>query len=138
MKHRIMPIISTILSISLLIGIKTIFKTCGMKDDGTWMLCHWTEQTILIEAIIMSAISITSIITNKSKISIGLSISMIVTSILTLLTPGTLMPLCKMPMMECHIITQPSTIIIASLIIIMNAINIIMMIHDIKRKKTNE
>ena len=67
MKNRIFSTILFTLSLILTIGIKTFFSGCGPKEDGSWMLCHWTEQTIFILGICLSIISLIALIFDGKK-----------------------------------------------------------------------
>lgn len=133
MRNRIFSTILFALSLILTIGIKTFFSGCGPKEDGSWMLCHWTEQTVFILGICLSIIFLIALIFGGKKTAIGASLSAIPVAIITAITPGILMPLCKMPIMQCHILMCPATIIISSIITLVAIVNTIFIFKSIKK-----
>lgn len=127
-KSRIGGIILFILSLVLTVGVKLIFPACAPHDDGSFMNCHWAEQSVFGEGIALTAISLIVLVFGSSKAALGTSLAVIPTAAVAALTPETLIPLCKMPMMQCHTTTHPAVIVISCLIAataLVNAITII-------------
>ena len=54
----------------------------------------------------------------------------------TALTPGILIPLCKMPMMQCHTLMHPAAIVISCLIAVTALVNVLVNLR--KKEKPNE
>ena len=124
-KFGISDIILLLLSIIFLVGILTFFKTCGPKNDGSWMTCHWAGNTVTGLADILTVISFLQLIIPDSKIKIGLSVSIIPISILAIFIPGTLINICMTNIMRCNAIMRPSVTIMSVLMIIFSIFDII-------------
>ena len=131
MKKRIIGIIMTALSLLLTLGIMLIFPACGAKEDGTFMMCHYAGQTVFGMGIALTVISAVSLVFGSSKAAAGASLSAAVLAVLTALTPEILIPLCKMPTMQCHTMMRPAVIVISVLIAVTAAANAVIIL---KRK----
>lgn len=106
----------TILSFILTIGVLLIFPACGPKDDGTFMMCHWAGQAVFGMGIVLTVISVIVLIFGSGKAAAGASLSAAALAVLTALTPEILIPLCKMPTMQCHTLMRPAVIVLSALI----------------------
>ena len=124
-KIGISDMILLVLSIIFLVGILTFFKTCGPKNDGSWMTCHWAGNTVTGIAVILTAISFVHMLIPDRKIKIGLSVSIIPVSVLAILVPGVLINTCMADVMRCNAIMRPSVIILSSLMIVFSVFDII-------------
>ncbi|MBQ3842538.1 MAG: DUF4418 family protein [Ruminiclostridium sp.] len=131
MKKRISGVIMTALSLLLTIGIIIIFPACGPKEDGSWMMCHWAGRAVFGMGIALTVISLIALIFGGGKPAAGASLSAMVLAVLTALTPEILIPLCKMPTMQCHAMMRPAIIVISVLIALTAAVNAVMIL---KRK----
>ena len=134
-KSRIGGIILFILSLALTIGIKLIFPACAAHDDGSFMCCHWAEQSVFGAGIALTAISLIVLVFGSSKASIGASLAVIPIAAVAALTPDILIPLCKMPMMQCHTTTHPAVIVISCLIAVTALVNAIVIIRKKEENK---
>lgn len=117
-KIGVTDILLLVFSILFFLGILTVFKSCGPKDDGSWMTCHWAGNIVLSLSVVLTVISIIHIIISNPKIKLGLSIAILPIAVLAILVPGNLIPLCMMATMRCRAIMQPAAIVISILIII--------------------
>ena len=127
-------IILFILSLALTFGIKLIFPSCPPHDDGTFMCCHWAEQSVFGAGLALTAISLIVLIFGNEKASIGALLSMIPIAAFAAFTPEILIPLCKMPMMQCHTAMHPAVIVISCLIAVTAIANATVIIR--KREKS--
>jgi hypothetical protein len=131
MKKRISGVIMTALSLLLTIGVILIFPACGPKEDGSWMMCHWAGQAIFGMGIALTVISAIALIFGGGKAAAGASLSAAVLAVLTAITPEILIPLCKMPTMQCHTMMRPAVIVVSALIAVTAAVNAVIIL---KRK----
>lgn len=102
------------LSALTLIGALTFFKTCGPREDGSWMNCHWANQTVTGLAAVMTVLSIARFFLGDGE-KIGLDLSQIALAVLTAVLPGNLIPLCGMETMRCHTVFQPAALVLSVL-----------------------
>ena len=121
----------TALSLFLAVGILFVFPACGAKDDGTFMMCHYAGQAVFGMGIALTVISVIALIFGGGKAAAGASLSAAVLAVLTALTPELLIPLCKMPTMQCHTMMRPAIIVLSALIALTAAVNAVIIL---KRK----
>lgn len=103
-----------ILSLILCFGTAFVFTACDMKDDETWMRCHWAQVAVVGLGAVMVFLNITRFFLDR-KIRLGIDISCIAISVLAALTPHTIIPLCMINTMHCRSIMQPSVIIASAI-----------------------
>ena len=116
-KPSITDMILLILSLALCIGVKCLFHACAPKEDGSWMACHWAEQSIFAAALGMNITAALRFFLNRSaRIGAGLAIG--VTAAVTAIVPGLLIRLCMMNDMRCHAVMRPASIILCVLIVV--------------------
>jgi hypothetical protein len=128
-------IILFILSLMLTVGIKLIFPACAPHDDGTFMCCHWAEQSVFGAGLALTAISLIVLISGNGKAAPGASLAMVPLAAFAALTPDILIPLCKMPMMQCHTATRPAVIVISCLIAAAALVNAVLILRKKEENK---
>ena len=108
-KSCIPAIIILALSMLAAIGSQTFLGAC-VHDDGSFGACHWACRAMLGEGALLAVLSLMALAFKRERA--GLYLAMIPASLLGLLTPGTLIALCKMPAMRCRMLTQPAMMIL--------------------------
>ena len=110
MKKSCIPaIILLALSMLAAIGSQTFLGAC-VHDDGSFGACHWACRAMLGEGALLAVLSLMALAFKRERA--GLYLAMLPASLLGLLTPGTLIALCKMPAMRCRMLTQPAMMIL--------------------------
>lgn len=110
MKKSCIPaIILLALSMLAAIGSQTFLGAC-VHEDGSFGACHWACRAMLGEGALLAALSLMALAFKRERA--GLYLAMLPASLLGLLTPGTLIALCKMPTMRCRMLTQPAMMIL--------------------------
>jgi hypothetical protein len=117
MKIKKMDIVLLVLSIVLCAGIKLIFHACAPKEDGGWMACHWAEQAIFANGVILVLSAILRLFV-KSSYKTGIAMAMTATAGITLLIPNVMIKLCMMKEMRCHSVMHPAVMVICILLVI--------------------
>ena len=128
-------IILFFLSLMLTVGIKLIFPACAPHDDGTFMCCHWAEQSVFGAGLALTAISLIVLISGNGKVAPGASLAMVPLAVFAALTPDILIPLCKMPMMQCHTAAHPAVIVISCLIAAAALVNAVLILRKKEENK---
>ena len=123
-----------IISAVYLVGIRTLFSPCGIKEDGTWMTCHWAGQAVTGIAALLLVISLVRFLFPDAGVRMGLSAAMIPTAVLGALMPGVLIGLCMMDNMRCHSVMRPFTVIMSVLEILAAVLDMICL----KRKRAKQ
>ena len=108
-KSNILAVIILILSIVAAIGSQTILGAC-VHEDGSFGACHWACRAMLGEGALLAALSLLALAMKRERT--GLYLAMVPASLLGLLTPGTLIAICKMPTMRCRMVSRPAMMIL--------------------------
>ena len=110
MKKTIIPaMIVLLLSLLAAVGSQTFLGAC-VHEDGSFGACHWACRAILGEGALLAALSLLAMALRRERS--GLYLAMVPASLLGLLTPGTLIALCKAPTMRCRMLTRPAMLIL--------------------------
>lgn len=114
-KHRILAVVILILSLIAAIGSQTFLGAC-VHDDGSFGACHWACRALLGEGILLAVLALAALALKREMP--GLYLAMLPASLLGLLTPGTLIAICKAPTMRCRMATQPAMMILFALALV--------------------
>ena len=125
-------IILLVLSLILCAGTKFAFHACAAKPDGSWMLCHWAECAVFALGIALVLLSAARFFV-ADGIRAGISLSFVPLSIVTLLIPGVVVPLCMMKDMRCHTVMRPAVIVLCVLIAALSVIDFL--VHQKRAKE---
>ena len=110
MKKTIIPaIILLILAALIVIGSQTFLSPC-IHEDGTFGPCHWAGQTLLGLGLVTGALAALALCVRRARF--GVFLSALPVCMLGILTPGTLIDLCRMSTMRCRMVMQPAMIIL--------------------------
>ena len=113
------------LCLLLAAGTATVFSACGMKEDGTWMHCHSTQDVVVLCALILSAALLFHAFFHQRILGIILNAIGVTGAVLIFLIPGNLMPMCMMHTMRCYTLFQPFVRIMSVLICLICIANVI-------------
>ena len=114
-KKTIPALIVLILSILIAVGSQTFLGAC-VHGDGSFGACHWAARAMLALGGTQAVMAMLALVFPKQKQ--GLYLGMLPVSVAGLLTPGTLIALCKMPTMRCRMLTQPAMMILFALMLL--------------------
>ena len=103
------------LGLALAAGVKTFLAPC-VHEDGSFGACHWAGQMLLGVGALIAALGLLALIHRDQSVRAGLLLAAAAASILGLLTPGTLISLCKMSAMRCRSVMQPAMILLCAVI----------------------
>jgi hypothetical protein len=99
------------LSLVIAIGSQTFLSPC-VHEDGTYGPCHWAGRTLLGLGCALGTLAILVLLIRRARF--GVYISVLPLCVLGILTPGTLIDLCRMSTMRCRMVMQPAMIILFS------------------------
>ena len=110
MKKQIIPgCIIFFLALTAAVGSVSFLGPC-VHEDGTAGACHWAGRSLLGLGSLTTILSLLAVLLPRARFGLYLSIAL--TCILGILTPGTLISLCKMSSMRCRAVMQPAMIIL--------------------------
>ena len=113
-KQSIPASILLVLSLVIAIGSQTFLSPC-VHDDGAYGPCHWAGQTLLGLGCALGALAVLALLLRHALF--GVYISALPLCVLGILTPGTLIDLCRMSTMRCKMVMQPAMIILFSAVL---------------------
>ena len=110
MKKQTIPAILLIaLSLVIIIGSRTFLSPC-VHEDGTQGVCHASGQSLLGLGCVLGMLSALALALRPARF--GVYLSALPVCVLGILTPGTLLDLCRMSTMRCRMVMQPAMIIL--------------------------
>ena len=110
-------VLLTVFSAAYLVGIRTVFRPCGPKEDGSWMSCHWAGQAVTGIAVCLVILSIAHLLTGNRGMKLGLDVGVMVLTVFSALIPGRLIGLCMLPDMRCHQLMTPGVTVCSVLVL---------------------
>ena len=114
-KQKISAVVIIILSLIAAIGSQTFLGAC-VHDDGSFGACHWACRALLGEGILLAVLALAALALKRERP--GLYLAMLPASLLGMLTPGTLIAICKAPTMRCRMVTRPAMMILFALALV--------------------
>lgn len=123
MKNKLFASIpSIILGILIAIAPLTFAKVC-QTEGGMHMACYYTGRAALGIGLVIAVLGIVALFV-KENVRIGLSIAVIVNSLLMIAVPTFLIGVCKSQMMHCASVTRPTLIVLSVLSLVFAAISV--------------
>jgi len=107
--------IALILSLLLVLGVKTFIRPCGLHDDGSYGMCRSAGQTVFYLGLVLCLLALSAALSNRRTGRIVSSAAGCILAVVTALIPGTIMSLCMMPGMRCRTIMKPGVLVISIL-----------------------
>ena len=123
-KNSITEIFRLCIALFFVFGSKTVFQACAIKEDGSWMTCHWANQSVFAMACVILVICVLSFIVKDRKVKTGLDLSILPVCIACLLLPGKIIGLCMMNTMRCHTLMKPAVIVCSLAIIAVSCLDL--------------
>ena len=100
-----------VLSLVISIGSLTFLQPC-VHEDGSVGACWWAGRALLGLGCLLGVLALLTLVSGRARF--GTYLSSIAVCILGILTPGTLISLCRMSSMHCRAVMQPAMIILFS------------------------
>ena len=112
MKKQIIPgCVMLVLALVISIGSFTFLAPC-IHEDGSVGACWWAGRALLGLGCLLGILAVLTIVSGRARF--GTYLSSIAVCVLGILTPGTLISLCRMSSMHCRAVMQPAMIILFS------------------------
>ena len=110
-KQSIPAAVLLVLSLVIAIGSRTFLSPC-VHGDGTFGPCHWAGQALLGLGCVLGILAVLSLLIRRARC--GAYLSAMPLCLLGILTPGSLIDLCRMSTMRCRMVMQPAMMILFS------------------------
>jgi len=114
-KTSIPALIVLILSLVIAIGSQTFLGAC-VHEDGGFGACHWASRGVMALGAVQAVIALLALAFPVQKQ--GLYLAMLPVSVAGLLTPGTLIDICKMNTMRCRMLMRPAMLVLFALTLV--------------------
>ena len=110
MKKRIIPgCVMLVAALVIVVGSFSFLSPC-VHDDGNVGACWWAGRALLGLGCLLAVLSALTLVSGRARF--GIYLSGIAVCALGILTPGTLISLCRMSSMRCRAVMQPAMIIL--------------------------
>lgn len=126
-QHRICAtdIILLVINVLFLLGMLFWFGPCDhVKEDGSFMNCHWAGVVLAGTAAVMTVISLAHLLIPDTGMKAGLSAALVPCSVFAFLVPENLISLCMMNTMRCRSVMTPAAMVCSALVVIAAAVDI--------------
>ena len=130
-KQTIPAVLILAVSLIVIIGSQTFLAPC-IHEDGTFGPCHWAGQMLLGLGCALGVLAVLAFCMPRARMGIYLSILPV--CVLGILTPGTLIDLCRMSTMRCRMVMQPAMIILFSAALLCAMAGVIISTREMKRR----
>ena len=118
MKRTMLPAcVALVLAAVIAIGSQSFLGPC-VHEDGSFGVCHWAGRALLGEGCAMAAMALLAACLRDCGVRLGLYLAMLPTAIVGLLTPGTLIDICRMPSMRCRALMRPAMMLLFGAILV--------------------
>lgn len=114
-KKTVPALIVLILSILIAVGSQTFLGAC-VHGDGSMGACHWAARAMLALGGIQAMLAMLALVFPEQKQ--GLYLGMLPVSVAGLLTPGTLIDICKANTMRCRMVMRPAMLVLFALTLV--------------------
>ncbi|MBR6029743.1 MAG: DUF4418 family protein [Clostridia bacterium] len=115
--NRIPALIVLVLSCAMTAGSQTFLAPC-IHEDGAFGSCHWAGQALLGIGGVLLLLALAACFCRDGRVRRGLYGAILPVAALGILTPGTLISLCRMSAMRCRMVMQPAMIILCALMLL--------------------
>ena len=113
MKKTIVPaLIVLILALVAAIGSQGFLGAC-VHEDESFGVCHWASRALLGEGLLLASLALLAMLLPGARA--GLYLAMLPAASLAMLTPGTLIELCRMDTMRCRMVMRPAMLVLFAL-----------------------
>ena len=104
---RICACLMLVLAALIAVGSQSFLGPC-VHADGSHGACHWAARALLGEGCALCAIALIALLVKSAKVRLGASLGATPICVLGLLTPGTLIDICRMSTMTCRALMRPA------------------------------
>ena len=130
-KQTIPAVLILAVSLIVIIGSQTFLAPC-IHEDGAFGPCHWAGQALLGLGCALGVLAVLAFCMPRARMGIYLGILPV--CVLGILTPGTLIDLCRMSTMRCRMVMQPAMIILFSAALLCAMAGVIISTREMKRR----
>jgi len=120
MKKYIVGILIVIIGLLVLFAPFGFAHICPPKADGGFMKCHWMGEAVRMLGGLLTALGVVFLLCKRAQI--GIAFSNIGLGLCLILLQTVVIGTCKHATMSCNVYTKPVILLLAAILIIINAI----------------
>ena len=133
MKKTIIPgCVTLVLSLVIAIGSFTFLGPC-VHEDGSVGACWWAGRALLGLGCLLGVLAVFTLLSERARF--GAYLSSIAVCTVGILTPGTLISLCKMSSMRCRAVMQPAMMILFAAAGLVSLVGVLVCAKEQKGKR---
>lgn len=114
-KRYIFALLIVVIGLLLFFTPFNLAHVCGLKDDGSFMKCHWMGEAVRMLGGLVAVLGI--VFALFEKMAKGIAISVAGVGVCEILLQFFVIGTCKMPKMSCNVYTKP-TVLLLSIVLI--------------------
>ena len=118
-KSSIPAILILLLALIAAVGSQSFLGAC-VHEDGSFGPCHWASRALMAEGLLVAALSLLALVLKRERA--GLYLASALTALLGILTPGTLIDLCRMDSMRCRMLMKPAMLLLFGAMLIASVV----------------
>ncbi len=123
---KLLSILLLALSVFLTLGTQFVFHACDAGADGSHMVCHWAQQATTGIAGVLVLLHIFHLLARDAKSRAAFLIAGLPVTVLAMLVPGRLIPLCMMADMRCQAVMRPAVLTVGGIILVLTVIALVL------------
>ncbi len=116
-------IVTTAAALLLSLGTASVFRACGVQEDGTFMHCHDAQTAVVVRGAVMAAMALLALFVKNKTVRVILMIAAAGIGIAAFVIPGILNHMCMMNTMRCHAVMKPFVRIVSLLAVCLSLVS---------------
>ena len=114
-KRYVFALLIVVIGLLLFFTPFNLAHVCGLKDDGSFMKCHWMGEAVRMLGGLVAVLGI--VFALFEKMAKGIAISVAGVGVCEILLQFFVIGTCKMPKRSCNVYTKP-TVLLLSIVLI--------------------
>ena len=114
-KRYVFALLIVVIGLLLFFTPFNLAHVCGLKEDGSFMKCHWMGEAVRMLGGLITVLGIVFALFEKMAKGIALSVAGV--GVCEILLQFFVIGTCKMPKMNCNVYTKP-TVLLLSIVLI--------------------
>ena len=123
-KRYVFALLIVIIGILLFFTPFSLAHVCGLKDDGSFMRCHWMGEAVRMLGGLIVVLGV--VFALCAKMAKGIALSVACVGFCEILLQFFVIGTCKMPKMSCNVYTKPTVILLSFTLMVVSLVYIFM------------
>ena len=116
MKTKVCAVTGLIIAVLMEVGLCSFLAACGPKEDGSWMMCHYVQNVLLLlGGCLVLLHTLALVFSETTHIAGGILLAGVLLFVCCIVVPDRVIHMCMMDTMRCHTVMQPGVLVISIL-----------------------